>query len=193
MSNRQPLSERLLARNAGTGLSRRSMVDGGEVYSGPLAQRALRTLNARAMTLDGKILVNDQFDASNPVHMAEYAHERHHQQESGGHDVHGARDAEEISARAIERMVLHRVQAGEDMTAVIREAAAGKVQEAAQTALARPPTDQKAGAWMGYVALRAQGLSHAAVMRLIGDEIARRMDEEHHSHMDRTNERTQSI
>ena len=193
MANRQPLSERLLARNAGSGLSRRSMVDGGEVYSGALAQRALSTLGARAMTLDGKIMVGNQFDTNNPIHMAEYAHERHHQSESGGSDVHGARDSEEIAARAIERMVLHRIEEGEDMAGVIQDAAAGKVKEAAGTALSAPPKDKQAGPWVGYVALLASGLPHHAIVQRLADEISKRMGKEGDEHRDRTTELPNSV
>ncbi len=185
---RPPLTDRLLARNAGSGLTRRSMADGGEVYSGALAQRVLKTVGARALTYEGKILVGNDFNANNAEHAAVYAHERLHERTSGGRDIHGAHDAEEVSARAIERMVLHQIQAGHDIASVLRDAAAGKLKEAAATALGGVPTDKQAGSWMGYVALRAQGKPHHQIVRELADAIVRKFDQEENLHRDRTTE-----
>lgn len=115
------LSARLLAR-ADQGLHRKSAPDGGEVVSGPLARQALRSIGARAMTMDETIFVDESFDLSNPEDQALYAHERHHQLTSGGAGADGLRDGEELAARAIERMVLHRSKAGEDFHQVLRDA-----------------------------------------------------------------------
>lgn len=123
------LTSRLMSRN-GPGLSTRRMADGGEVVTGPTAKRALRAVGARAMTMDHTIFVDDTFDISNPEDAALYAHERHHQAESGGvSDGHGPRDAEEIAARAIERMVLHRSSKGEGIGEIMRDVMSGRVPE----------------------------------------------------------------
>lgn len=185
---RPPLTDRLLARNAGTGLTRRTMADGGEVYSGALAQRALKTVGARAMTYEGKILVGNDFNVNNAEHAAVYAHERLHERMSGGRDIHGAHDAEEVSARALERMVLHEIQAGHDVASVLREAAAGRLKDAAQSLLGQKPTNKQAGSWMGYVALRSQGKPHHQIVRELADMIVKRFEEEENAHRDRTTE-----
>jgi hypothetical protein len=118
-------SARLSARSGG--LSRRVMADGGAVYTGDLAKQALRSVSARAMTVDGSIFVDDAFDISNPEDQALYAHESVHMDGSGGADAgqHGARDAEEISARAVERMVLNRAKSGEDFGAIMTDVKSG--------------------------------------------------------------------
>lgn len=120
------ISRRLMQRAEGS-LSRRSMGDGGEVVSGPMASRALKAIGARAMTMDHTIFVDEDFDASSAEDQALYAHERHHQMESGGTDDHGARDSEEIAARSIERMVLHRSAKGDDFGAIMRDVNSGNV------------------------------------------------------------------
>lgn len=121
------LTDRIMARS-GPGLYRRTMPDGGEVVTGPTAQRALRALRARAFTMDHTIFVDDNFDITKPEDAALYAHERHHQMESGGHDDgHSGHDAEEVAARAIERMVLHRAKAGDNITDILRAVDAGEV------------------------------------------------------------------
>jgi hypothetical protein len=107
----QPLTDRLMAR--GEGLRTEQMADGGEVVRGADATRALRTLDARAMTLDHTIVVGDDFDARRPEDAALYAHERHHLTHSGGEaEGHGAHEAEEAAAREIEAFVLHRARSG---------------------------------------------------------------------------------
>ena len=99
-------ADRLAAR-AERGHLRSQSMDGGEVFSGGLATRALGALGARAMTVDNSIIVGEGFNPSNPADKALFAHEQYHLQHSGGEGTHNARDAEEIAARAVERMVLH--------------------------------------------------------------------------------------
>lgn len=111
-----------IARRADMGLSKKEGPDGGEVYTGELARKALRAVGARAMTLDNTIVVDEGFDFGKSEDAALYAHERVHDEGSGGNDVNvGARDAEEITARAVERMVLHRTKAGESLGGIMRE------------------------------------------------------------------------
>jgi hypothetical protein len=125
------LTNRLMSRASGggavEGLTRRGMVDGGSVYSGPLARKALRSLGARAFTVDENIVVDPTFDASNPKDAALYAHERHHQSRSGGKggSSAGNHDSEEQQAIAIEEMVLHRMEMGENIAKVMHDVTTG--------------------------------------------------------------------
>jgi hypothetical protein len=89
-------------------LTRRAMADGGEVFGGRLASRALRAVGARAMTIDRAIVVDTTFDTSNVEDQALYAHEKVHLDHSGGEAGHQVRDGEEVAARAAEAMVFHR-------------------------------------------------------------------------------------
>jgi hypothetical protein len=165
------LTDRLLSRNSGAGLSRRAMPDGGEVMAGPLARRALRTIGARAMTMDGSVFVDDNFDAGRAEDLALYAHERHHQDAGAGHDVHSASTTEEAAARSVERMVLHRARLGDSAPEILRAAAAGNTQEAALAAT-NGVVDNDVGttAWVGYMAMRSQGHAHHQVVRELADQ-----------------------
>ncbi len=165
----QSLTSRLMSRRDG-GLNRRRMPDGGEVVSGPVARQALRALGARAFTMDETIFVDDDFDASNPEDAALYAHERHHQLESGGHDDgHGSHDAEEAAARAIERMVLHRSVKGESLSDIMRDVKGGNIPQSAKEAdaFAGGETEDPAAtdATRAYQILLAQGTSHNEIVR----------------------------
>lgn len=112
---------RLSKRSQG-GLYRRQIQGGGTVYTGPAATAALRTLGARAFTMDREIFVAEDFDESKAEDQALYAHERHHQLNSGGDGAaQSYYDAEEKASRAIERMVLHRSETGEDFSTLLRE------------------------------------------------------------------------
>jgi hypothetical protein len=104
-------SERL-SRRLDNHLTRRAAPDGGEVFSGGLATRALSAVGARAMTLDQSIIVDNEFNLSRPEDQALYAHEQYHVEHSGGQAGHSVRDAEEVAARAVEAMVFHRAAAG---------------------------------------------------------------------------------
>jgi hypothetical protein len=122
MANDNSVVNRLISRS-GEGIRRVAMPDGGEVYTGPLAAQALRSLGARAFTMDNTIFVDEGFDVANAEDQSLYAHEVYHQINSGGdHDHHGAaHDAEEFAARAVEAMVLHRAAEGEDFGNVMRD------------------------------------------------------------------------
>ena len=91
--------------------------DGGDVYQGPAATRALKALGAKAMTVDGSIVVSEDFDPSSPDDAALYAHEQHHVAMGGTRATHHVHDAEEEAARAIQQMTFHRM--------ISREAEAG--------------------------------------------------------------------
>lgn len=177
-------TERLMARNAG--LSRKVMADGGEVFSGGLASRALKAVGARAMTMDGNIFVNEGFGSS-PEDQALYAHERVHEEGSGGHDHgdhnHGS-DPEEMAARAVERMVLHKTRAGEDLgetLAKIRENMPRNQEEAEKQIRHAMSADKdgetRAQAMMGYWALRSQGMSQRDINRMLSEFVSDKMQE----------------
>jgi hypothetical protein len=160
------LTARLMARQGG--IRRRSMPDGGEVFTGATATRALRALGARAMTMDRNIFVAEDFDPNDPEDAALYAHELHHQMESGGmEDGHSHHDAEEAAAQAIERMVLHRSARGDDFGEIMRSVksqgvgtAPVKGQDEATTADGKEDEVMKA-----YRALVKQGKSHEQIVR----------------------------
>ena len=73
--------DRLAARNE---LYRVNVPNGGEAISGPLAGRALQALGGEAMTVDKTIIVNENFDTSNPEDLALYAHEQYHVEQGTG-------------------------------------------------------------------------------------------------------------
>ena len=135
------LASRLQARSqSAPGLHRVSMPDGGEAYSGPLASRALQALGARAFTVDQSIILDRAFNRDNPEDQALYAHERLHQRLAGGKSSeaengasHGGKDAEEMAARAIESMVLHRAEKGEDFGSIMSDVNSGALDGAAKS------------------------------------------------------------
>ena len=66
--------------------------------------------------------------------------------ESGGHDDgHSGHDAEEVAARAIERMVLHRAKAGDNITDILRAVDAGEVADPLEGIDEGGPDDEIAG------------------------------------------------
>lgn len=196
----EELTDRLMSRASGgmAGLSRRGMADGGSVYTGPLARQALRAVGARAFTVDNTIVVDPTFDSSKPEDAALYAHERHHQERSGGEggSVAGAHDTEERQAIAIEEMVLHRMQGGENISDVMRDVVTGTAIGAAKGAVEhggyQPASDMITRAIKGgdkdrdvmeaYWHMRNQGRFHKDIL----DELTRhcmwnveRLNEEH--------------
>lgn len=192
------LTSRLLSRTD-PGLSRRRMADGGEVYTGGLARRALRSLGARAFTMDGSIFVDPSFDASNPQDLALYAHERHHQSESGGDggDRAGHHDAEEKHAQSIEQMVFQWVQhEGKDpkealdavRTGIASNAAMGGEMSRSQGPLAELVSRAIIGGTKdrdpmeAYFQMRAEGWPHRQIVESLRDHVienVNRLNEEH--------------
>jgi len=185
MSSRTSPGERTAQRLAmrSEGLQRKDTPDGGEVYTGALARAALRAMGARAMTLDHSIIVDESFDVSNAEDQALYAHERHHQLNSGGFGAEGERDHEEVAARAIERMVLHRSAKGETFNSVMRsvedgadaEGEGGEEQGASASSVSTD-TDVEAhdALQTAYQMLLASGKTHQAVVQ----ELARMVVQE---------------
>lgn len=171
-------------------LSRQSMNDGGEVFRGDLATRALDALGARAMTVDETIIVGDDFDASRAEDQALYVHEQHHVEHGDGHGGGGQdnfRDAEEIAARAAESMALHRAIAGGTETGYSQSAGhrSGDHREgggdgAAGAGEAGSTSDQTVGepnAESGYQSLAAQGLRHGEIIQQLAQRVLNTLDE----------------
>jgi hypothetical protein len=174
------LSARLASRS-NAGLSRRGMGDGGEVFSGPTASKALQSMGARAMTMDNTIFVDDGFDANNPEDLALYAHETHHQMESGGdHDGHGDHDHEEVAARSIERMVLHRSRRGDDIGSIMSDVRGGNIpgdqgQVEAFVNQALGPKDGSSDSSTAYASMLGAGKSHDQVVQELADWVVEQL------------------
>ena len=171
-------ADRIAARAEKGQLRRVAMADGGEVFTGKTAKQSLDAIGARAMTVDQSIVVSEDFDPNKPEDQALYAHEKVHLEGSGGEGSHTERDAEEIAARAAERMVLHRARAGESNVLASRSAA-----PEAQT----PPSgggvnaggtvkNNSAPAQRGYSALRDEGFKHADVVDKLAREVISALD-----------------
>ncbi len=185
-----PTSDRLAARASRSALQRNAMPGGGEVFGGELASQALKSLGARAMTVDKSIVVADDFDPGRAEDQALYAHEQFHVDHSGGQGSHEGRDAEEVAARSVERMVLHRARAG---GAESHEAAPGGHSEAS-SAGAPPGTTSggqkqegaaSSGAQRGYAALAAEGMDHASIVERLAREVVQAIDHGRESALER--------
>ncbi len=178
---------RLAARSSRAPLSRRAMPGGGEVWEGPLASRALKALGARAMTVDSNIIVGDDFDPSTPESQALYAHERFHQQVSGGAGSHHGNDAEEHAARAVEGMVLHRAATGG--TEVGAALAGADVRDLPTAPAAASPgegeNERAPDPSAGYQALQGQGLTHQDIIDKLSSAVVDVMDDQQCNRHDR--------
>ncbi|HHO53299.1 MAG TPA: hypothetical protein ENK18_21115 [Deltaproteobacteria bacterium] len=118
----EELADRLMARSGG--VHRRSMPDGGEVFTGNLVNHVMERVlggNVRGFAMDGSVFMPSSFDPSQPADQATYAHERFHTMQGGeGGGFQGASpDHEESQARSIEQMVLHRAESGEDLSSIM--------------------------------------------------------------------------
>ncbi len=149
----------------------------GDVFSGELADEALQAVGARAMTMDGEIIVNSNFDLSSAEDQALYAHELYHQSRSGGAAGDKIRDAEEIAARAIESMVFHQAGGGRsdalptNIEDLFQEAEAPASPGSTETEASVSPSQAKESgdpsAVLGYTALRKQGMTHGEVVYML--------------------------
>ncbi len=176
------LRDRLSARSAG--LTRKNMPDGGEVFGGPTASKALSALGARAFTMDQTIFVNDGFDTAKSEDLALYAHESHHKNESGGHeDGHGEYDAEEMAARARERMVLHMSERGDDAGGILSQLKGGRgpanAEEADAMLEAKTKRRGEPDPMDAYNSLLARGKPHAQIVRELAEQIVQTLDKQH--------------
>ncbi len=187
--------DRLASRLERSQLQRQTMPGGGSVFRGAIASRALKAVGARAMTIDRQIIVGDGFDASRPEDQALYAHEQYHAERGDGRGGGGGenyRDAEEIAARAVERMVLQRSMgggyeggyapgAGSGAPPVGQPASAGgqgtsSGQEPSASAHAKEEEPEPT-AERGYKAMRAKGLSHLEVVEQVAHHVMTMIDE----------------
>lgn len=180
-------ADRLASRAAGKELKRKSMPGGGEVFSGDVASRALKSLGARAMTVDRSIIVSEDFDPSKAEDQALYAHEQYHVEHSGGEGTHHGRDSEEIAARAVERMVLHRARAGgaesHEANHAVPETNNHGPGGAGPKSI-KQEMDQSA-AQRGYEAMRVQGQSHQEVVWKLASDVVTALDHNRDLRQDR--------
>lgn len=165
-----------LAGRASTGGLRRKAVPGGEVYTGETATRALKALGARAMTVDEAIIVDQGFDPAKPEDAALLAHEQYHLEHSGGVGENAGRDHEEVAARHVERMVLHRLKStggAESHEATHTSSSVGTPDAPGSgTEEGRAAKDSSgASSIRGYRALRRRGLSHDEIVEQLAREV----------------------
>lgn len=160
-----------------SGVLQKNVASHGEVFSGELADQALDAVGARAMTMNGEIIVNSNFDLSNPTDQAEYAHELYHQARSGGAAGDKIRDAEEIAARAIESMVFHQAGGGrsdalptniEDLFQQAENPATPSATEGETNGTVTAAFENgEPSAILGYQVLREQGMTHGEVVYML--------------------------
>ena len=167
----------------------------GQVFQGGLADEALNAVGARAMTRDGEIIVNSNFNLNSAEGQAEYAHELYHQKHSGGKAGTTIRDAEEIAARAVEAMVFHKATGGradalptnaDDLFSKAENVAPPSEGQASNKGdTKRGDSFQKAPtALEGYKALLKQGKPHAEIVQMLVDIL---MDNHNAKHQDEVN------
>lgn len=184
----EELADRLMARSGG--VHRRSMPDGGEVFTGNLVNHVMERVlggNVRGFAMDGSVFMPSSFDPSQPADQATYAHERFHTMQDGpGGGPQGANpDHEESSARAVEQMVLHRAEAGEDLSSIMPDVAGfdagapsgaqredGSSRGSVGTAVQGTGGDKLAE---GYRAMR-RTMSHAQVIEELKQHVMRSME-----------------
>lgn len=192
---------RVASRLEAGNLQRQSMPGGGSVYRGELAQRALKSVGARAMTLDRQIIVADDFNPSNPEDQALYAHEAFHATHGdggGGGSGENFRDAEEVAARGVERMVFHRMEGGYEGGYQPHagggsgdahgpsDKGGGSVGGSPGGASGKPETtSSKSDPVRGYQAMIAQGYSHLDVVDDLAKRILGSMDDHSQAQLDR--------
>lgn len=183
-------ADRIIGRLDRSELKRTSMPDGGSVYRGPLASRALQAVGARAMTIDRSIIVEDDFNLGRPEDSALYAHERHHELQGDGRGGGGGdnfRDAEEVAARATEALVFHRMTGGYEAG---HEGGAGpghfdpqKGQQQGHGVAGSPQGSETMGeaeapdSAKGYWALRQQGWKHEDIVAHLATQVLSAVDE----------------
>ncbi len=173
-----PTADRLASRAERGALKRSSMPGGGEVFSGELASRALKSLGARAMTVDRSIIVSDEFDPNKAEDQALYAHEQFHVEHSGGQGTHEHRDAEEVAARTVERMVLHRARAGgmESHEASHAQPETTGSSKGGHGSKTREGQEKDSAAQRGYDMLLEQGLDRTAIIDKLAHEVIQALD-----------------
>ena len=145
-----------------------------DTHIGVLADEALKSIGARAMTMDGSIFVSEGLSNDNIEDQALYAHERLHQEGSGGHaDNNPANDPEELAARAVEQMVLRKAELGEDFGNVLKDSEIDHFTDlgAVEGSASNP------GALQGYWALRSQGFSNEDIQSKLSEAIVTKLND----------------
>ena len=184
------IGERIAERAHKRSHLRSQSMPGGEVFRGSLADEALSKVGARAMTIDGEIVVNSSFDSTKSEDQALYAHERLHQEESGGAAGAMIRDAEEIKARMVEAMVFHKASQGDSsiLTKSSDELLAEYEKESGPggsssgggaqpvKSNASGSEDQTPSAVEGYLSLLDEGYSHEEVVQRLARKILDEME-----------------
>jgi len=186
-----PTVNRLASRAAKDGLQRRTVPGGGEAFSGELANRSLKAVGARAMTVDRSIIVAEDFDPNNPEDQALYAHEQYHLQHSGGEGSNSGHDSEEAGARQVERMVLHRARAGgvESHEATQTQTGGFGGGSGQSKSEIRGRAEGQRESERGYWELHAQGLSHNQIAHRLAEETLRAMDRAREVELDRAGDK----
>lgn len=191
-------------------LQRQSMPGGGSVLRGPLATRALKSVGARAMTVDRSIIVSDDFNPSNPEDAALYAHEAFHAQHGDGEGGGGGsnfRDAEEVAARAVERMTFHRMTggyeggnqpgagpgAGHGWKGGEKSGGASGASTSGSASATPESTHSKPDPVRGYWAMIDQGFSHGDIVEDLARRVVGAMDDSHQSKLDRHGDKRGTI
>ena len=183
-SERPSLTDRLLARKEG--LSRRTH-DGIEVFTGAVADEALKALRAEAFTFDKQIIVPTRFDPRKAKDAGTLAHELLHKEHSGGSGGRpggqNEHDGEEKEAREVEAMVHHAISTGLTVGDALKEIKAGSSSAsiAAPTGPGAPPP---AAALMGevlnvdpqdpmvaYLQMTGEGLSHNEIVEKLSRDV----------------------
>lgn len=154
-----------------------AMPGGGEVFTGDLASRSLKAMGARAMTVDRSVIVSDEFDPSRAQDQALFAHEMYHVEHGSGTGANESRDAEEVAARSVERMVLHRSAnpggaesheaAHTGAPAGAPNGAPGAIHESNRQAERNPSAER------GYARLRMKGMSKLDIVSRLATEALR--------------------
>ena len=179
--------DRLASRLDRSKLQRRAMADGGEVYTGAVASRALSALGARAMTVDRSIIVDETFDPNKPEDAAVYAHEQYHLDHSGGVGDNSGHDAEETAARSVERMVLHRMTGGaESHDAQHVSNAQGTPDSPSSNTATRPDSSGSPSGAAGYAAMIARGMTHDEVVDQLAREVLMSLEGQRDRHGERS-------
>ncbi len=198
----EDLVDRLFDREE-DGLKRVSVPGGGEAFTGPAATRALKALGGEAMTVDNTIIVPEDFDPTRPEHMALYAHEQYHVEHGrDGELSHAIHDAEEVAARAVERMVLHRMSGGERGVAPgagnkhgpSPEESGSHTSDHDPSAEIKPSSlDSDPDPVDGYWAMRKMGMSHMDVVDKLARDVVSTVDDVKSSSLGRFADMKKSI
>ena len=177
----------------------------GEVFRGSLADKALSAVGARALTIDDQIIVNHNFSSGKAEDQALYAHERFHQEQSGGAAGASINDAEERAAQAIEMIVHKKAEEGDldaipqSPTALLEEAkekgmldgqgprsASGTVTGLKDNDDTESNSTNESDAVSAYLDMLEDGMTHEDIILYIVHKVRTKLREQQGSSMDRS-------